>query len=93
MNENNRKIVTLGFVAGGFCAFIVSRVLFESLAVSFGIVGRYWSQTGFQHGVPVAFGVFTFALLQLNKGFNSWGEEVVVEIKKVVWPSKKTLQQ
>jgi preprotein translocase subunit SecE len=85
----NKKFVTLGFVAAGLLAFIVIRVLFQSAAISFGSVGRFWANPLLQHGIPVAFGLVTFFVLQFNSKIAVWGEEVIVEIGKIVWPSRK----
>ncbi|HWU42348.1 MAG TPA: preprotein translocase subunit SecE, partial [Bdellovibrio sp.] len=42
-----------------------------------------------RHGLPVALGIVLFAVLQFNPRVLAWGEEVVTEIRKVVWPSRK----
>ena len=42
-----------------------------------------------RHGVPVVFGLIVFAVFQFNPRVLAWGDEVVVEIRKVVWPSRK----
>ncbi|MBT4761457.1 MAG: preprotein translocase subunit SecE [Bdellovibrionaceae bacterium] len=89
MNEDNKKIITLSFVIAGFLTFLVVRVFFQSLAVSFGIVGKYWAMTSIQHAVPVGTGILMFAVLQFNTKIMYFADECVVEIKKVVWPSRK----
>lgn len=89
MEQDNKKIITLSFVIMGFLSFLVARVIFQALAVSFGFVGKYWSMTSVQHGLPVAVGFLVFLLLQFNRKVMGWGDEVVTETRKVVWPSKK----
>jgi len=89
LEQNNKKIITLSFVVAAFLSFLVIRVIFETLAVSVGIVGKYWAITAFQHGVPVAGAFVTFLILQLNSNFVRWADEVVTESKKVVWPTRK----
>lgn len=42
-----------------------------------------------RHGLPVAIGIGLYLFLQLNAGVLSWASDVVVEIRKVVWPSQK----
>lgn len=42
-----------------------------------------------KHGVPVVTALLLFAALQFNKKVLAWGEEVALEIRKVVWPSRK----
>lgn len=89
MSDSNKKIITLSFVITGFLTFVVTRVLFQALAVSFGGIGKYWAITAVQHAVPVGIGMAMFLLLQLNKSIVLFADECVVEIKKVVWPSRK----
>ncbi len=89
MNDENKKIITLSFVITAFLTFVVIRVLFQSLAVSFGVIGKYWAITAVQHAVPVGIGLITFIALQFNKKVVVFADECVVEIKKVVWPSRK----
>ena len=89
LENTNKKIITFSFILTGFVSFWITRVLFQSLAVTFGSVGKYWSITGFQHGFPVAVGFLIFCLLQFNKNIQIWSDEVVSETLKVVWPTKK----
>ena len=39
--------------------------------------------------MPVVCGFALFAVLQFNPRTLTWGEEVVSEVRKVVWPSGK----
>lgn len=89
MENNNKKLITLGFVIMAIISYSVVRVVFQALAVSFGSVGKYWAVTTIQHGLPVAFAIIVFAWLQFSSKIVVWADEVLVEIKKVVWPSKK----
>lgn len=89
MENNNRKIITVSFVIAGFVSFLVARVLFQTLAVSIGSVGRLWAETSWQHGIPVSFGILMFMFLQFNSKVGLWADEVVTEVSKVVWPSRK----
>jgi len=42
-----------------------------------------------RHGVPLAFGLVVFSVLQFNPRLLAWADEVVAEIRKIVWPSRK----
>lgn len=89
MEQDNSKIMTVAFVATGFVAAIVIEVLFEALAASFGAVASIRSTDAVRHGLPVGVGIVTFAVLQFNAGIRQWADEVVVELRKVVWPTQK----
>lgn len=87
--ELNKKIVTVSFAATAAITAIVIRVLLQTAAASFGVVQRLWSEQWFQHGVPVTIALVLFFYLQFNKKILVWADEVVTELLKVVWPSKK----
>ncbi len=86
----NRKAVTVGFMLGGILIGIAVKVLLDSaVAIATGPLGRFISQDWFRHGIPVlaAFGVFIS--LQSQSSVRLWGDEVVAELRKVVWPSQQ----
>jgi len=90
MDDNkNQKIITVGFVVTAFMAAIVARVLLESAAATWGTVAHYYGMDWVQHGVPVVVGLITFIILQFNKKVLAWSDEVVTELLKVVWPTRK----
>ena len=82
-------MITLSFVFFGLVAFIATRILFENTASNFATIGRYWEQASFQHGIPVGAGLITFFALQLRTKTILWADEVLAELFKVVFPSKK----
>ena len=91
-NDNrNKKIITVSLVAVGFVAAIVIRVILESLAATFGSFAQAYSMDWVRHGVPVAVGFVTFAVLQFHPKVQVWADEVVTELLKVVWPTKKDI--
>lgn len=84
----NRKIATVGFMAAGLLVGIAIKVLLDaSTAIATGGIGRVLASDIVHHGVPVLAGFLTFAILQANASVRSWGDEVVSELRKVVWPS------
>ncbi len=89
IKEENAKIITLSFVAVGFLTAFVVRVLFELLAVQFGIVAVMYGQEWIRHGVPVTAGLIAFLFFQMREKTRIWAHEVVVEVRKVVWPSRQ----
>ena len=89
IKEENVKIITMSFVAMGFLTAFVVRILFEFVAVYSGIVATVYGQELVRHGVPVVAGLAMFLFLQLKQKTRIWAHEVVVEVRKVVWPSRQ----
>ncbi len=89
MENDNKKIITLAFVIAGLISWLTLSVLLEAFAGMFGPLAKLWSQDAFKHGVPVGVGALVFVVLQFNAKIGVWADEVVVEIRKVVWPSRK----
>lgn len=86
---DNKKIITLSFMVAGVLAGIVVHVFLEIFSTNVAFIGRALSSDILAHGIPVVVGLATFAALQFNKNVLVWADEVVVEMKKVVWPSRK----
>ena len=78
-------INVLASVTLGYCV----RILFEFFAVIFGIVAQAYSIEALRHGLSIGTGVACFAILQFHPRIHGWLKDVVVEIDKVVWPTKK----
>lgn len=89
MDKTNSKILTLSFaVLAAVCGFTL-HLLIKAFSGAFGVVARLADSDLVRHGLPVVFGLVVFALLQFNPRVLAWADEVVVEIRKVVWPSRK----
>ena len=89
MDKSISKILTLSFALAGALVGVTISLLMRAFAGAFGVVARLTDADIVRHGLPVAIGFAVFALLQFNPKVRAWGEEVVVEVKKVVWPSRK----
>ncbi len=89
MENENKKIISLSFVVAAALAGLLISTLIDVLATSSGAFSRIFSNTYAVHGVPVVVAIAVFAYLFLNTKISIWAEEVVVEIRKVVWPSRK----
>lgn len=90
MENNNGKVVTVSFmVAGVIVGYIVAFILNTIGATASGDVARLVNRDVVRHGVPILIGVLAFLSLQFRKGVVDWADEVVSELKKVVWPSRK----
>ena len=91
IKSENLKIVMVSFVVLAFLLAYVAKVIFETLSVAFGVFAQYYSMEAFRHGVPIAVGLITFTTLQMRVSYRQLADEVVTEVKKVVWPSKPEL--
>lgn len=91
IKPENFKIVTISFVVFSFLAGFVVKVLFEALAVSVGFFAGFYGQDIFRHGIPFLSGLVLFIYFQVKKEARTLADEVVTEVKKVVWPTKKEL--
>jgi preprotein translocase subunit SecE len=87
--QSSRKIMTLSFLGAAGVLYVVVNVLFKTLAGAFGPVQRLYSNVVFSNGIPVVAAILLFAILQFNPKILNWAEEVIIEVSKVVWPSRK----
>lgn len=89
MEKTNSKILTLSFAVAGALVGLTVHLLIKAFSGAFGVVARAADSDLVRHGLPVAAGFLLFAVLQFNPRVLAWGEDVVSEIRKVVWPSRK----
>ena len=90
MENTNSKIVTMSFMVIAVIAGIVFNVFIETAAaMATGVFSRFLAGDLVKHGLPVVFGIGLFAALQFNKVATTFSDEVVTEIRRVVWPSRK----
>ncbi len=89
MNEDNKKVITVSFVALSLLVGFVAHLLLQFLAQSFSFFTRIESNELFSNGIPVVVGALLFISLQFNRKVVDYAEGVVTELAKVVWPSRK----
>jgi len=89
MEKQISKILTLTFALAGGIAGVSLSLLLKALAGAFGIIAVWMGNDLFRHGVPVTFGFLVFVVLQFNPRALGWGYEVIIELKRVVWPAQK----
>lgn len=89
MDRTNSKILTMSFALAALLAGFTLHILIVVSAGAFGVIARMADSDVIRHGVPVAFGLALFAALQFNPRVWTWGEEVISEVRKVVWHSGK----
>lgn len=56
---------------------------------SSGTMARVFSSQGLRQGIPLATGIGLFLILSLSTAARHWATEVIAEISKIVWPSRK----
>jgi len=88
-DKTNKKVVSVSFVIAGVLIGIVTRVLFDTLGGMFAVIERFRSIEEVKHGLPVVAGVATALALFMNPKVREWADEVVSEIRKIVWPSQR----
>ncbi|MGE0762448.1 MAG: preprotein translocase subunit SecE [Bdellovibrionales bacterium] len=88
-DKTNQKVMMLSFVIAGLLSLLVSRVLFDTLGGVFAVVERWRSIEAVKHGLPLAIAAAVFLSLQLNPKVKVWADEVISEIRKIVWPSQR----
>src|SRR5438128_1351010 len=89
MDNTNNKILTLSFAIVAALCGLTLHLLIKSFAAAFGVIARLADTDAVRHGLPVVTGLIVFAVLQFNPRVLAWGQDVVSEIRKVVWPSRK----
>jgi preprotein translocase subunit SecE len=89
MEKTNSKIITLSFAIGAFLTGLVVSLLIKAFAGAFAVVARASDSDIVRHGVPLLVGFGLFAVCQFNPRIVTWADEVVSEVRKVVWPSRK----
>jgi preprotein translocase subunit SecE len=89
MEKTNSKILTLSFAIAAALIGLTTHLLIKAFSGAFGIVARLTDSDLVRHGLPVGLGLLIFAVLQFNPKVQAWGEDVVTEIRKIVWPTRK----
>lgn len=89
MDKNNAKILTLCYLAVAAVGAYSTGLLIEALASIIPGLATLASHDYVQHGLPIVLGLSVFATLQFNKNVNIYCDEVITELKKIVWPSRR----
>jgi preprotein translocase subunit SecE len=89
MDKTNSKFITVCFLGLAALVGFSTATLLRALSGAFGVIAKLSDYDLFKHGLPILIAVTLFASLQFNKNVLQWADEVVAEIKKVVWPPVK----
>ena len=89
MEKTVNKIMMVSFIAGAFlCGYIVN-VMVALLSNSWGAFARLTDSPAARHGAPIVIAVSFFFYVSFSKKVRAWAHEVIMEVSKVVWPSRK----
>lgn len=89
MDKSNSKVLTLSFAVFSVIVAVTFQLLIKALSGAFGVVARAADSDLVRHILPVVIGFVVFAILQFNPKILAWGDSVVAEIRKVVFPGRK----
>ncbi len=89
MDKTNSKIMTVSFAVASALLGLTINLLIKAFSGAFGVVARFADNDLVRHVLPVAVGVVVFAALQFNPKVVAWGNDVILEIRKIVWPNRK----
>ena len=59
------------------------------LSSSWGAYARLTGSDIVTYGAPIIFGLVFFIYVNLSKKIRDWAKDVIAEVSKVVWPSRK----
>lgn len=89
MDNTNSKIVTLSFLTFAALIGFTVATLLKVFSGAFGFIAKAMDYDLVRHGLPVAVALGIFIYIQFNKKILAWADEVIAEIKKIVWPPVK----
>lgn len=92
MENTTKKIVTVCFGAFAILIGFTLRFILDAFSGAFAIVAKLMGSDIFRHGLPFAVGLGLFIFCMSNAKVKAWADEVVIEVKKVVWPSGKDVR-
>ena len=93
MEQNNKKIMAVCYaIFSTLLAYVFSTLVGLLSAIS-GTIAQYTQGDFVQHVLPVLIGVGLFSFLQFSSKMSTWSEDVVTEIRKVVWRTPKETSQ
>ncbi len=92
MDKTVSKVVTLSFLLFSILIGLTVSTLLKVFSGAFGPIAKAMNYDLFKHGLPVALTLALFIYLQFNSKMLIWADEVIIEIKKIVWPPGKDVR-
>ena len=89
LSDLNNKIITSAFIVfSALVAYVISYILEVWEAYS-GFVARMLQNEILRQGIPLLSAFIVFLSIRFNLKLVKWADEVVNEVSKVVWPSRR----
>jgi preprotein translocase subunit SecE len=90
VENSNSKVITISFmVTAALVGIVISALMGPLSATASGPLAHALSTDLVRHGLPVLVGLILFLSLQFNAGVVAWSDDVVTELARIVWPSRK----
>jgi len=90
---DNRKIIVASYVVASVILWYLTRQGLQGLYVGVYQVRRLPGIALIREFLPVIVGLGTFFILVMNARIGSFLDEVVLELKKVTWPSREDVMK
>jgi preprotein translocase subunit SecE len=91
MDQTNKKVITVSFLFAGIVLTYTLNTILQLLEATVSTFARLADNDIITHGIPIAAGLIFFLLLQFSPRAVRWGDEVVSEIRKMVWTPTKDI--
>ncbi len=85
---DNRKIILSAYALASFLGWFLTRSAIKSLRVEWYAFRRLSGIDLIQEGAPLLVGILAFGILYFHPRATGLLDEVVIELKKVTWPSR-----
>lgn len=89
MEKTINKIMMVSFVCGAAFVGYTVQVMSALLSNSWPVYARLTDSEVVANLIPVVVAISVFVYFFASKNIRTWANEVIVEVSKVVWPSKK----
>ncbi len=86
---DNRKIILASYVGTSMLVWFLTRSFVQYLYLQFYQIRRLAGIDVIREAVPLILALAVFGFLFKKASVNTYMEEVVVELKKVTWPSRQ----
>jgi preprotein translocase subunit SecE len=89
VENDNGKILTMSFLVAAAIVFFAVGMVIDTISGMSGSFARVAGNELVRAGLQVGLAAATFSLLRFKKNWVHFFDEVVMELRKIVWPSRK----
>lgn len=90
---DNRKIILSSYTVAAFIGWFLVRSAIAALRVEWYAFRRLPGAEWIQEGLPVLLALTVFGVLFKHPRVNVFMDDVVVELKKVIWPAREDVSK